>query len=56
MITPRDIKFIVIGVFIFLISRYLYDKYFKPRRRTQRKRHRKNPRIAEPFNIKKEKC
>jgi len=55
MITSRDIKFIFMGILIFLISRYLYDRFFRPQRRPRRKNHRKSPIIAEPLNI-KEKC
>jgi hypothetical protein len=55
MITSRDIKFIFMGILIFLISRYLYDRFFRPQKRPQRKSYRKRPRIEEPFNI-KEKC
>ena len=53
-ITSRDIKFIVIGILVFLISRYLYDRFFKPQKRAQRKRVK--ARVVEPLNIKKEKC
>ena len=55
MITSRDTKFIVIGILIFLISRYLYDRFLKPQKRAPQKKQTK-ARIVEPLNIKKEKC
>ena len=55
MITSRDIKFIFIGVLIFLISRYLYDRFFRPQKRDPRKKQKKT-RIVEPLNIKREVC
>jgi len=54
MMTSRDIKFIAIGILIFLISRYLYDRFFKPQKRAPRKKQTKTS-IVKPLNI-KEKC
>jgi hypothetical protein len=54
MITSRDIKFIFMGILIFLLSRYLYDRFFRPQKRPPRKKQKKS-RIVQPLNI-KEKC
>ena len=55
MITSRDIKFIFMGILIFLISRYLYDRFFRPQKRVPQKKQKKT-RVVEPINITKEKC
>ena len=49
MITSRDIKFIFMGILIFLISRYLYDRFFRPQKRIPRKKQTKKLRVVEPF-------
>ena len=55
MITSRDIKFIVIGILIFLISRYLYDRFFKPQKKLRKKPDKKLS-VVKPVNIKKGRC